>query len=207
MNFGQFSLALAYQRAMVLLVGTTTSKDWARLGTEVKRRREQMNLGQSALGPSDLTVRKIERGDGDGTRPQTLHQLERSLQWRDGTIAKILDGTVSDDELSSTVLYASARLGPAPGGLSASGDTAPADVADSMNGTVSVAGPAQHPSLLQMRAAVSDAMASLARGALGPEGGAVIEEAFRLVAQAQQLIGDEMDRRRAGLRPEDDAQG
>lgn len=76
--------------------------DWAELGRQVKARRLQQRLAQGDLasrgGPGEITVRKIERGEAR-LRGVTKSQLEHALGWSDGIVDRILDGTVTEEEL------------------------------------------------------------------------------------------------------------
>lgn len=74
-------------------------RDWEQLGRQVKSRREYLGLGQAGLGVSDLTVRKLEQGHGEGLRAKTLRQIEQSLHWGPGTADRVLDGTATTEDL------------------------------------------------------------------------------------------------------------
>jgi len=81
----------------------TDAGNWARLAAEVRRRREKMRLPIDLVnvgGPTEMTVRKIESGEPASIRPKTKVRLERALRWRDGLVDRILDGTVTDEELA-----------------------------------------------------------------------------------------------------------
>jgi hypothetical protein len=76
-----------------------TERCWAELAGQVKKRREYLGLGQADLGVSDLTLRKVEQGHGEGLRAKTLRQIENCLRWRPGTVDRILDGTATTEDL------------------------------------------------------------------------------------------------------------
>ncbi|ODU06421.1 MAG: hypothetical protein ABS81_04760 [Pseudonocardia sp. SCN 72-86] len=78
---------------------STARQAWTELAAQVKRRREYLGLGQVDLGVSDLTLRKVEQGQGAGLRPKTLRQIESGLRWRPGTVNRILDGTATTEDL------------------------------------------------------------------------------------------------------------
>lgn len=50
-------------------------------------------------GPSEMTVRKIEAAAPGEVAPQTLRKLDRVLDWRPGTAARCLAGTVTEGEI------------------------------------------------------------------------------------------------------------
>jgi hypothetical protein len=76
-----------------------TERNWAELAGQVKKRREYLGLGQADLGVSDLTLRKVEQGQGDSVRGRTLRQIENGLRWRSGTVDRVLDGTATTEDL------------------------------------------------------------------------------------------------------------
>lgn len=85
------------------MVGMTG--DWAELGRRVKARREAMRLAQAGLGdragPGEITVRKIERGEGATVQPRTWVRLEAALRVPDGWVDRILAGTATADDLNT----------------------------------------------------------------------------------------------------------
>lgn len=84
-------------------------QDWQRLADEVRKRRAEQRRPLDLApfgGPSEMTVRKIESGDAVSIRPQTRTRLEAALGWRDGTVDRILDGTVTDEDLTALALRA-----------------------------------------------------------------------------------------------------
>jgi transcriptional regulator with XRE-family HTH domain len=79
----------------------TTAPDWAALGEAVKARRAQLRLPQDLArhgGPSDITVRKIERAEVSAIRNQTRTQLEAALRWPSGHVDRLLAGEASPDD-------------------------------------------------------------------------------------------------------------
>jgi hypothetical protein len=80
--------------------GGAQLSEWALLGEAVRERRVRLGLAQDGLalrgGPSELTVRKIERGHPGPYRGMTLAGLETALGWPTGTVRAILDGTAGD---------------------------------------------------------------------------------------------------------------
>lgn len=70
--------------------------NWARLGAAVHARRQELGLSQAAVtdagGPSDQTLRKIERGEAGPYRDRTWVWLEKTLQWKPGAVQAILGG-------------------------------------------------------------------------------------------------------------------
>lgn len=83
--------------------GDGASLRWDDLAREVKRRREAMRLPQNLAGrngPGEITVRKIERGEGASVQPRTWARLEAALAAREGWVDRILDGTADEDDLN-----------------------------------------------------------------------------------------------------------
>lgn len=75
-----------------------TAPDWASLGRAVRARREELRLPQDLVsrgGPSEFTVRKIERAETEAIRNRTKTQLEDVLQWERGDVDRILAGQTS----------------------------------------------------------------------------------------------------------------
>lgn len=166
---------------------TGTEKNWAELGRQVKLRREQQGLGQGDLGPSDLTVRKLEQGVGKDLRVKTLTQIERSLGWRDGTCEKILTGTAAPEDLTAVIFRSGVT------------DAEPAhhvrSVHDSINTQDSVS-----PTVVL----VSDLVGRLAREEnRSPAADGALDALYRLLPElfgpatreAQQIASDELARR------------
>lgn len=77
-----------------------TADRWADLAAAVKARRERLGMPQdlqSRGGPGDITVRKLERAEVTSIRPGTVRRLETGLSWPPGTVACLLDGTMTVD--------------------------------------------------------------------------------------------------------------
>lgn len=76
-----------------------------------------MGLRQSDLeargGPSNGTVRNIEQAARTTYAARTFAQLVHALDWPDGIVDRILDGTATEDDLNAVVVRAgaSASLG------------------------------------------------------------------------------------------------
>src|SRR5437868_5535395 len=72
------------------------TQDWEYLGWAVRTRRLLLGLSQAdvmaAGGPSDQTLRKLERGEPGIYRVRTMAALERVLKWAPGAIEAILKG-------------------------------------------------------------------------------------------------------------------
>lgn len=79
---------------------------WTRLGQLVQERREFLRLSQTdviaAGGPSDYTMRRLERGDPGPYRPSTIRKLELALRWPRGTVDRILNGEEPPAEEAQT---------------------------------------------------------------------------------------------------------
>jgi transcriptional regulator with XRE-family HTH domain len=71
-------------------------QNWSRLGQLIKERRVDLGLTQaevsSAGGPSPATLYLLEHGRREYYRPQILRRLERALNWRAGSVNKVLTG-------------------------------------------------------------------------------------------------------------------
>jgi transcriptional regulator with XRE-family HTH domain len=71
-------------------------QNWSRLGQLIKERRVDLGLTQaevsSAGGPSPATLYLLEHGRREFYRPQILRRLERALNWRAGSVNKVLTG-------------------------------------------------------------------------------------------------------------------
>lgn len=84
-----------------------------RLGAAVRERRAHLRLSQAELaaaaGISTAALSRIERDAAGQIRPSTRSGLEHALLWVDGLVDRILDGTATERELSTTV----ARVGQA----------------------------------------------------------------------------------------------
>lgn len=75
---------------------------WAELGRRVKARRAALRLPQDLVdrgGPSEFTIRRIERGEAPAIRGKTKTQLEAALSAADGWVDRILDGTATAADL------------------------------------------------------------------------------------------------------------
>lgn len=109
------------------MIVETTDKQWVRLGECVKRRREDLRLGQHELaargGPSTATVRNIEAAAQTSYRGRTYSQLEDALNWARGSVEKVLAGgspTIQSDP--------SPQSAPAlPGATESAGDLQPSE--------------------------------------------------------------------------------
>ena len=90
------------------MLSAVTGKRWDQLAEAVRRRRTQMQLRQNDLeargGPGSGTVRNIEQNARDTYAARTFTQLEMALEWPDGVVEKILDGTATEEELSKRVV-------------------------------------------------------------------------------------------------------
>lgn len=76
-------------------VDVNADPDWDALASAVRERRAELRLPQDLVsrgGPSEFTVRKIERGETDAIRSRTKTQLEQVLQWNRGDVDRILAG-------------------------------------------------------------------------------------------------------------------
>lgn len=78
---------------------------WARLATEVRRRRDLLGLRQGDLesrgGPSKATVWNIEGAKRGKYAGRTITQLEIALRWPVGTVEKILCGEATPADLNA----------------------------------------------------------------------------------------------------------
>lgn len=50
-------------------------------------------------GPGEVTVRKIERGEGASVQPRTWARLETALAAPEGWVDRVLDGTATEVDL------------------------------------------------------------------------------------------------------------
>lgn len=95
------------------MLGAVTGKRWDELAAAVRRRRDLMKLRQSDLeargGPSAGTVRNIEQASRESYSPRTFVQLEHALDWPDGVVDKILDGTATPSDVTEVVVRDPAR--------------------------------------------------------------------------------------------------
>lgn len=76
--------------------------DWAALGRWVLARRTELRLPQDLVGrggPSEFTIRRLERAEVTAVRPKTKLQLEQVLQAPRGIVDRILKGTATDEEV------------------------------------------------------------------------------------------------------------
>lgn len=114
-----------------------TKQDWDELAKAVLDRRRALKLTQDLSvrgGPSELTIRKVERAETRAIRGLTKRQIEMALMWPEGTVDRILNGQVPDDELRELtgqpngLTVAQARLYDA--GLPAGGKTSIEVLAD-----------------------------------------------------------------------------
>jgi DNA-binding XRE family transcriptional regulator len=71
-------------------------QDWLHLAQLIKERRMELGLTQaqvhSAGGPAPATLYLLENGCRTSFSPQILRRLERSLEWRAGSIRRVLAG-------------------------------------------------------------------------------------------------------------------
>src|SRR4051812_45414241 len=71
-------------------------QDWSHLGRLVRERRVDLGLTQAEVnnagGPSPATLYLLESGRREFYRPQILRRLERALDWRSGSIQRVLAG-------------------------------------------------------------------------------------------------------------------
>lgn len=67
-----------------------------RLGSEVRKRREELGLTQDDVvergGPSDKSQTRIERGQAPRPTATTLAKLDTALEWTRGSAAAVLAG-------------------------------------------------------------------------------------------------------------------
>ena len=81
--------------------------DWESLAREVRRRRGVLRLRQTDMerrgGPSAGTMRNIEQAGRTSYAVRTFVQLETALEWPDGVVGKILDGSAGPDDLYASV--------------------------------------------------------------------------------------------------------
>lgn len=86
----------------------TQTDGWAALGREVAKRRKKLRLTQEELvglgGPSAQTIRAIETGVEGSYRPSTFSKLDVALNWGDGVAERVLNGTVTEEELTTNVV-------------------------------------------------------------------------------------------------------
>ena len=73
------------------------TRDWKRLGSAIKARREELGITtQQGLadvaGVKRQTVNALEKGVERSRMPQTIDRIEKALQWEPGTAARILAG-------------------------------------------------------------------------------------------------------------------
>lgn len=73
---------------------------WQTLGNAVVARRHWLSMTQpdvrNAGGPSEQTQRRIENAQRGKYKTIVFLRLETALRWPKGTIAKILNGTITD---------------------------------------------------------------------------------------------------------------
>lgn len=74
----------------------TQERDWPRLSTAIRARREELGLTQpelaSAAGISVSTVQILESGRTRARIPTTMASIEEALQWTPGSAADVLGG-------------------------------------------------------------------------------------------------------------------
>ncbi|WP_170931913.1 helix-turn-helix domain-containing protein [Brachybacterium massiliense] len=74
----------------------TTGPDLERLGRAIRLYRDITNLTQDEIatrgGPSDVTIRGLENGNGKKPNGATLRKIDRGLRWPEGFAAKLLSG-------------------------------------------------------------------------------------------------------------------
>src|SRR5687768_13625047 len=87
----------------------TTERGPKALGAAIRARRDDMRMSQTDLasrsGVSEATVRRIESGGVGNLRNRTKTGLERALQWRKGNVDRILDGSVTEEDLNTQEIY------------------------------------------------------------------------------------------------------
>ena len=80
----------------VCQTGPVADRDWERLASYVRERREELGLTQEEVasrgGPSTATLRLIENNATDSYRQKSLRQLEDALGWTRGSVLAILAG-------------------------------------------------------------------------------------------------------------------
>lgn len=59
---------------------------------------------ESAGGPGEATVRRIEAGDGRALQSKTKSRLESALGWPHGAVDRVLAGTTTDADLTAEPL-------------------------------------------------------------------------------------------------------
>lgn len=92
------------------------TENWERLGQAVRARRKHLGLAQvdvsAAGGPSDETLRRLERGEPGPYMRRTLASLERVLRWKPGATEAISAGEdPSEWELVSEFRHVSDSAG------------------------------------------------------------------------------------------------
>ena len=84
------------QRAPVPDGQSEQQPDWLYLAQLIKERRMELGLTQaqvhSAGGPAPATLYLLENGCRTSFSPQILRRLERALEWRAGSIRRVLAG-------------------------------------------------------------------------------------------------------------------
>ena len=114
------------------LVLVTADRDWQALAIALRQRRKALRLRQADLeargGPGQGTVRNLEQAARSSYARRTFQQLEHALDWPDGIVERILDGTATPEELNQRVVRGSAStdFGPAVvGGVAHIGNLPP----------------------------------------------------------------------------------
>lgn len=71
-------------------------EDWARLGSQIRRSREERGLSRKKLselsGISEKSIQLTEEGRVPTRWPKSLHVLEDALGWAPGSVLDVLDG-------------------------------------------------------------------------------------------------------------------
>ena len=85
-----------------------------RLRAAVLARRDQLKFSRRQVslngGPSEPTLLKIERGQGDDLGAATFRKLDIGLQWEAGSAARVVEGGTPTAAARSTIAFA-------PGGI------------------------------------------------------------------------------------------
>ncbi len=85
-----------------------------RLGAAVLARRDQLKFSRRQVslngGPSEPTLLKIERGQGDDLGAATFRKLDIGLQWEAGSAARVVEGGTPTAAARSAIAFASGGL-------------------------------------------------------------------------------------------------
>lgn len=91
---------------MLSLVDTDDSRVMV-LAEEIRKRRAALRMSQvdfaKASGLNQATVRRLEKGQVRELRSSTKSGVEVALQWLEGNVNRILDGTATPSELAEVV--------------------------------------------------------------------------------------------------------